>query len=75
MCASALSPDGLWFTVQWIPDLKRSEREADHPPPTIAEVKNELGHAHAYTPPTYLHGLHRDTLLPVRVVTRGAFKF
>jgi hypothetical protein len=46
--------------IQWVPgslflELKRSVREADHSPPSSAEVKNAW--IYTSTPPTCLHGV------------------
>jgi hypothetical protein len=46
--------------IQWIPGalflgIKRPWREADHSPPSSAEVKNAW--SYTYTPPTRLHGV------------------
>jgi hypothetical protein len=37
------------------PGINRPRREADHPPPSSAEVKNEC--SYASTPPVRLHGV------------------
>jgi hypothetical protein len=40
------------------PGLKQPGREADHTPPSTAEVKNERGYASA--PPAVLHDVYRN---------------
>jgi hypothetical protein len=47
-------------TIQWVPGIlslgvKRPGREADHSPPSSAEIKNEW--SYTSTPPTCLHGV------------------
>jgi hypothetical protein len=46
-------PDRLWGStqppIQWVPGVKRQGREADHSPPTSAEVKKMW--IYASTPP------------------------
>jgi hypothetical protein len=39
-------------------EVKRPGREANHSPPSSAEVKNEWSHTH--NPPVYLNGVDRD---------------
>jgi hypothetical protein len=57
-------PDRLWGLtqppIQWVPGalslgVKRPGREADHSPPSSAEVKN--GRSWTSTPPIGLHGV------------------
>jgi hypothetical protein len=51
--------------VQWVLEalslgVKGSGHEADHPPPSIAKVKNEW--IYTFTPPICLHDMCRDKL-------------
>ena len=41
-----------------------------HHSPSSAEVKN--GWSHAYTPPVCLHGMDRDSFLPVALISNCA---
>jgi hypothetical protein len=54
----SMSRPGLGPTqppVQWLPGEKRPGSEADHSPPSSAEVKNAW--TNTYTPPILLHGV------------------
>jgi hypothetical protein len=48
-------PQFMFLIVQWLPGLKRPGSEADHSPPTCAEVKNTW--IDTSTPPIRLHCL------------------
>ena len=75
MCETFFSspkrPDGPWGPterpIQWVPEdffpgVKRPVREADHPPPSSAEVKNAVIHhvcpdgMHRTVIPTFMKG-------------------
>jgi hypothetical protein len=58
VCRPALGPTQL--PIQWLPGavsvgVKRPVRDADHSPPSSAEVKNAL--SYTSTPPIRLHGM------------------
>jgi hypothetical protein len=53
-------PGILWIPVALSLELKRPGREADHSPPSSAEVKSEWNYT--CTPPIGLHGVYRGNL-------------
>jgi hypothetical protein len=62
--------------IQWVPralslGVKRPGREADHSPPSRAEVKNAW--SYTSTPPIRLHGVSTGTNLPLYEM-RGLIK-
>jgi hypothetical protein len=57
--------------IQWIPvalslEVRRTGREADHSPPSSAEVKREWNYTS--TPPISLHGIYRDNFTYVTLL-------
>ena len=59
---SGAHPASLFNRYQGLfPGVRRPERDADHSPPSNAEVKNEWGYSS--TPPICFHGVDRGNLL------------
>jgi hypothetical protein len=55
------SPPSLLFSRKWgsFPEVKQLGNEVDHSPQSSTKVKKEW--SHISTPPTYLHGMGRDS--------------